>query len=350
MSKPAGGLLTLLLLCGSNGSAFLTKEPPALGASSSARHSSGDTKSAFDQVFTHHKAYVGDVRLHYVRGGHGSPLILVHGWPSTWYEWRRVMPALAEHYDVIAVDIRGLGDSSRPMTGYDKEAAADDIAGLIRLLKLGPVDMAGHDIGGQIAFAFARQHADLLRRVAIMDIALPGLPEWDQSQLWHFAFQGTPDMPELLVTGHERQYITYFFNNETYNPSAFTREDIDEYVRTYTQPGALRAGFEYYRAFKQDANVNREWTDKGGKLTMPVFWLGGLSAVNQLPTGQSEPAGTGDLLQHQLVGVTTNLSGAQITGCGHWMSTECPDVVSRKLLEFFDNDTKWKAPVGLDTK
>ncbi len=289
----------------------------------------------FDKQFTHHKIYVGDVRLHYVRGGHGTPLILVHGWPSTWYEWRRVMPALAEHHDVIALDIRGLGDSSRPTGGYDKETAAADIAGLIRALGLDPVDMAGHDIGGQIAFAFARKYPEMLRRVAILDIALPGLPEWEQSQLWHFAFQGQPDIAEWLVAGHEREYISYFFNNETYNPSAFTREDIDEYVRTYTQPGALRAGFDYYRAFKQDAMVNKAWADKGGKLSMPVFWLGGLSSSNQLPSGQSEPAGVGDLLQRQLVGVATNLSGGQLTGCGHWMSTECPDVGSRKLLTFF---------------
>ncbi|QXQ06136.1 alpha/beta hydrolase [Sphingosinicellaceae bacterium] len=308
----------------------------AQGAEKVRTATASDAASAFDKQFTHHKIYVGDVRLHYVRGGHGSPLILVHGWPSTWYEWRRVMPALAKHHDVIALDIRGLGDSSRPVGGYDKETAAADIAGLIRQLELGPVDMAGHDIGGQIAFAFARKYPDLLRRVAILDIALPGLPEWDQSQLWHFAFQGQPDMPEWLVAGHVREYISYFFNNETYNPSAFTREDVDEYVRTYTQPGALRAGFDYYRAFKQDAIANKTWADKGGKLSMPVFWLGGLSSSNQRPSGQSEPAGVGDLLQRQLVGIATDLHGEQLAACGHWMSTECPDTVSRKLLNFFD--------------
>lgn len=137
----------------------------------------GGTQLPFDRRFTHHKAYVGDVRLHFVRGGQGDPLILLHGWPATWYEWRRVMPALAARHDVVAFDIRGLGDSSRPAAGYDKETAAADIAGLARLLELGKVDLVGHDIGGQIAFAFARNHADLLGRVAILDIAIPGLHE-----------------------------------------------------------------------------------------------------------------------------------------------------------------------------
>ena len=296
----------------------------------------GGTQLPFDRRFTHHKAYVGDVRLHFVRGGQGDPLILLHGWPATWYEWRRVMPALAARHDVVAVDIRGLGDSSRPAAGYDKETAAADIAGLARLLGLGKVDLVGHDIGGQIAFAFARNHADLLGRVAILDIAIPGLHEWEASQLWHFAFQGTPDVPETLVTGREREYLGYFYAGEAYNPSAFTRGDIDEFLRTYAQPGALRAGFAYYRAFKQDAADNKRWADGGGKLSSPVLWLGGMSALNQPCGGGPEPAGTGGLLGRQLAAVATDLRGEELPGCGHWMSTECPEVVSRKLLDFLE--------------
>ena len=292
-------------------------------------------RAAFKQRFTHGKVYVGDTRLHYVRGGQGTPLVLVHGWPATWYEWRRIMPALARHFDVVAVDIRGLGDSSRPLDGYDKDTVAAELAGFVRELGLGRVDMAGHDIGGQIAFSFARTQADLLRRVAILDIVIPGLPEWEESQLWHFAFQATPDMPEMLVSGREREYLSWFFAGEAFDPAAVTPEDLDEYLRTYRQPGALRAGFAYYRAFKQDALVNRAWADAGGKLEMPVYWLGGLSATNQLPMGQAEPAGTGDLLARQLAPVAIDVSGDVLEECGHWMSTERPERVAEKLLAFF---------------
>ncbi|UAJ10996.1 alpha/beta fold hydrolase [Glacieibacterium megasporae] len=299
-----------------------------------------EAQDRFNRRFKHHKAHLGDVRLHFVRGGQGRPLILLHGWPATWYEWHRVMPMLAEHHDVIAVDIRGLGDSSRPVGGYDKETAAADIAGLVRLLGLQSIDVAGHDIGGQIAFALARTYPDLVRRVAILDIAIPGLPEWDQSQLWHFAFHTQLDMPEFLVAGRERQYISWFFGGEAYDPSAATRNDIDEYVRTYTQPGALRAGFDYYRSFTQDAVVNRAWAANGGRLDMPVLWLGGFSAMNLPSAAQVEPAGTGTLLGRQLADVASDLSGRAISGCGHWMSTECPEVVSEELLRFFSEATK----------
>jgi len=278
--------------------------------------------TAFDHMFTHHKTYVGDVPLHYVRGGQGAPLILVHGWPTTWYEWRRVMPALAAHFDVIAVDTRGLGDSSRPLSGYDKKTLAADIAGLARELGLGPVHIAGHDLGGQIAYAFAMDHPELTRRIAILDVPLPGLDGWEDVQYWHFRLQETPDIPEMLVAGKEREYLTYFYAQVAHNPAAFTAADIDEFLRTYTQPGAMRAGFAYYRAFQADAQVNRADAAAGQTLRMPVLWLGGASATN-------------DLLGRQLRAVAPDLRGAVIAGCGHWLSTECPRQTSQRLIDFF---------------
>ncbi|WGF88745.1 alpha/beta fold hydrolase [Marinivivus vitaminiproducens] len=290
---------------------------------------------AFDRTFRHHRTWVGDVRLHYVRGGRGEPLILLHGWPTTWYEWRRIMPMLAERYEVIAVDTRGLGDSSRPASGYDKETLADDIAGLIRALDLPVVNIAGHDLGAQIVLAFARNHADMTRRAALLDVPLPGLTDWEASQYWHFTLQSTPDIPDILVRGHEREYLGFFYAGVAHNPSAFTQADIDEFMRTYLQPGAMRAGFDYYRAFSHDAEVNRGWAQAGGRLEMPVLWLGGRSATNDAPGRSAEAAGTEDLLGRQLAPVASDLQGEVFEECGHWLSTECPERTAERLIRFF---------------
>lgn len=246
------------------------------------------------------------------------------------------MPTLAERFDVIAVDTRGLGDSSRPGFGYDKETLADDIAGLVRALGLSSVHIAGHDLGAQIVLAFARNYANLTVKAAFLDVPLPGLTHWEASQYWHFTLQSTPDIPDMLVRGHEREYLGFFYAGVAHDPSAFTLPDIDEFLRTYLQPGAMRAGFDYYRAFPRDAEVNRAWAQAGGVLEMPILWLGGRSATNDAPGASSEASGTEDLLGRQLAPVARDLQGEVFEDCGHWLSTECPERTVERLIRFFD--------------
>ena len=267
----------------------------------------------FSKTFTHHTAEVNNVKLHYVMGGKGEPVILLHGWPTTWYEWKRIMPALAENYTVIAPDTRGLGDSSKPKTGYDKRTLAEDIYGLVQLLGLEQINLIGHDLGGQIAYAYANEYSDNVRRLAILDVPLPGLTGWDELKLWHFAFHAIENLPETLVAGKERNYITYFYTD------SFTAAEIDEYVRTYSAPGAMRSGFEYYRAFAKDAIQNQQYAKT--KLKIPILAIAGANSL-------------GNFLYQQLQPVVENVRGEIIDDCGHWLSVECPEELTDLLLIF----------------
>lgn len=279
-----------------------------------------DNQANFNRVFSHRMASVNGVRLHYVIGGKGEPVVLLHGWPTTWYEWRRIMPALSQQYTVIAPDTRGLGDSSRPKTGYDKRTLAEDIYQLVQQLGFQQINLIGHDLGAQIAFAYANEHPKNIRKLVLMDVPIPGLTNWEQAkQNWHFPFHATNDLPEAMVEGKERLYISWFYSNFAYNPAAFTAQDIDEYNRTYSAPGTMRAGFEYYRAFSEDERQNQEYVKR--KLQMPILTIGG-------------EAGTKDLLIRQIQPVAVNTRGVVMEKCGHWLSTECPNRVTQELLTF----------------
>lgn len=273
----------------------------------------------------HHHADLGEVRLHYVTAGQGEPLVLIHGWPQTWYEWRRVMPALAREFRVIAPDLRGLGDSSRPSHGYDKATMADDVWRLLRQLGVERCCVVGHDWGGPVAFALAAAHVEAVRRLAILDVVIPG-DGGDFSQggrRWHHAFHMTPDLPEALVTGRERIYLEWFYRTFAWRPDAIGEEELTEYLRTYSQPGALRAGFALYRALPQDREANARRLAEGGKLPMPVLAVGG---------GRS--FGRGPEVEQSLRRVAEQVTGVIIPDCGHWIPEEQPEVLLESLLPF----------------
>ena len=187
----------------------------------------------------HNYADLGDVMIHYVKAGSGPPVVLLHGWPETWYEWRHVIPALAPHYTVIAPDLRGLGDTSRPATGYDKRTVANDIWRLVHdVLGHESFLLVGHDWGGPTAFALASAHPDAVEKLAILDVVIPG-DGGDFSQggrRWHHAFHMTLDLPDALTHGREDIYLGWFYRNFSWRPDAFDQDAIDEYLRTYTQP------------------------------------------------------------------------------------------------------------------
>lgn len=275
---------------------------------------------------SHHTAELGDVRLHYVTCGQGPAVVLLHGWPQTWWEWRRIMPALSQRYTVIAPDLRGLGDSSCPQTGYDKRTVANDIWRLVNgTLGHQRFFLVGHDWGGPTAYALAHAHPDAVEKLAIVDVVIPfGTPEaltWGGKR-WHHGFHWVQDLPEALVTGRERTYLSWFYTNLAYNPAAITREDIDEYVRAYSQPGVLRAGFEYYRATPTDIAHNNELMKT--KLRMPVLAVGGAGGK-----------GRGLQVLENLKELATDVRGGAIPACGHWVPEEQPEELSKALMAFF---------------
>ncbi len=273
----------------------------------------------------HHHADLGDVRLHYVTAGQGFPVVLLHGWPQSWYEWRRIMPRLAGEYRVIAPDLRGLGDSSRPLDGYDKKTVGNDIWRLVHdVLGIDRFFLVGHDWGGPTAYAVAAAHPDAVRKLAILDVTIPGDGSPNISQggrRWHHAFHQTPDLPEALIAGREEIYFGWFYRN--YGAVPLPEADIAEYLRVYRQPGALRAGFSFYRAIPRDIADNAAIAATF-KLPMPVLALGGDSAW-----------GRREEVVESLKRMATDVHGGVIANCGHWMPEEQPAELLRHLLAFF---------------
>ena len=277
---------------------------------------------------SHHHADLGDVRLHYVTAGQGEPVVLLHGIPQTWYEWRGVIDRLAPKYSIIAPDLRGLGDSSRPATGYDKKTIAHDVWRLVRdHLKIDRFFLVGHDWGGPTAFSLAAQHPDAVRRLAILDVAIPG-DGADFSQggrRWHHALFRTLDLPEQIFgEGREHLIVNWLFENYGYLSDCIPEADRQEYLRTYRKPGAMRAMFGFYRALPQDAEDNRALLAAKGKLKMPVLALGG-----------NKSFGRGMETLESLQRVAENVRGGLVPDSGHWVCEEQPEFVAKQLLAFF---------------
>jgi pimeloyl-ACP methyl ester carboxylesterase len=279
-----------------------------------------------ESKFEHHTVALGEVTLHYVTIGTGDPLVLLHGWPQTWYEWRRIMPELAKRYTVIAPDMRGLGDSSRPVAGYDKRTIAADIYQLVHKLGFEQIRLVGHDWGGPVAYAYACAHPAEVRQLVILDVTIPN-ETWERipqisrrGGIWHVAFHSVRDLPEALIQGRERTYLSWFYRTAAYNPAAIGEADIDEYVRCYSSAGALRAGFEYYRAIFTDIDHNKE--NAKTRLGMPVLALGGERGFRSAPLKCMET-------------LADNVRGGVVERSGHWIPEERPDFLTAQFLDFF---------------
>lgn len=274
----------------------------------------------------HHATRVNGVRLHYVTAGSGPALVLLHGWPQSWYEWRHVMARLAARHRLIVPDLRGLGDSERPASGYDKATIATDIHALLEHLNIAQANVVGHDWGGVVAYCLAAQFPARVRRLAVLDIALPGVGLEDALALrpgggiWHMHLHNVPDLPEALIAGREATYLGWFYRNYAHNPAAIAPADVAEYVRVYSQPGALRAGFAYYRAIFDDAAFVQDRS--AHKLTMPVLAIGGASSLGAM-AGVSYGQ------------VAENVTAEVFEDCGHWVPEEQPDRLATRLEDFF---------------
>lgn len=272
--------------------------------------------------FGHETGYVNDVELHYVRAGEGPPLFLLHGWPQTWYEWRHVIPALAEEYTVVAPDLRGMGDSGKPHSGYDKRTVADDVRALAHDLGFEEVALVGHDWGMPTAYAYAARYGEEVQALAVLEAGLPGINEDEDDRLmWHIRFHNVRDLPELLVSGNERQYLSWFYRVGAYDPSAVDEKARDEYVRCYSAPGGLRGGFEHYRAYRTDAEHNREHAE--ADLEMPVLALGGEASFGEIPIADMRT-------------VAADVEGEVVERAGHWIPEERPNYFVDRLTTFLD--------------
>jgi pimeloyl-ACP methyl ester carboxylesterase len=286
-------------------------------------------------TFSHHTTTVNGIQIHYVIGGHGDPVVLLHGWPETWYSWRYMMPTLAKNYTVIVPDLRGLGDSSKPLTGYDGKTLAEDIHQLVTQLDFKSTFLVGHDIGTQVAYSYAAAHPTEVRKLVVMELTIPGFVPAGRMPLWWAVFHQTPDVPEALVAGKETTYLSWFFHNLPFNPAAITQTDINEYVSHYSAPGGMRAGFEYYRAFPQDAIQNTNYSKT--KLTMPVLALGG----GYIPTFGGNI--TMPTIIYGMKILAQNVTGITVPNSGHYIPEEQPKFLVDHLFKFFAaNSSKTK--------
>jgi pimeloyl-ACP methyl ester carboxylesterase len=300
---------------------------PASSDSALARLLPGDFQNGY--------AEVNGTRLHYVAGGRGRPLVLLPGWPQTWWAFHKVMPALANRYRVVAVDIRGMGGSARPEGGYDKKTMARDVRELARHLGYDKVDIAGHDVGGTVAYSFAANHADAVGKIVLLDIThphqgferLPLLPRAGQRvnpgdrldglpYPWWYAFNQLRGLPERLLAGRTRYLVDWLLDYGDVGLDVVDDRDRTVYASAYAEPDAIRAGNAWYQAFDQDIADEKGY----GKLRAPVLALAGRWSVESLRALLPEKA-------HQVEVVALD--------CGHYVAEEQPKRVIALLTEFF---------------
>lgn len=262
---------------------------------------------------------------HYVIGGRGEPLVLLPGWPQTWWSFRKILPALAKRYTVIAVDLRGMGGSAKPAGGYDKKTMAADIHTLIRHLGYHSVNIAGHDIGAMVAHSFAVNHRAATRKLVLMDVGHPDPSLYDLPllvrpgqgfSLWWFAFNQVQSLPEKLIAGRSRVIVDYFMDAFPPDPSAIDELSRKIYAHAYAGPDAIRAGNAWYQAFHQDVVDFAAY----GKITAPFL---GLTSEYSFESNQAAWAGQG-----------TDVRVHKVPGTGHFLAEENPQAVISELTTF----------------
>ena len=270
--------------------------------------------------FSNQYAIVNGVKIHYVIGGHGTPLMLVHGFPQNWYMWNRLLPELSKHFTVICPDLRGVGESGKPQGGYDKKTMATDLHELVRKLGYEKIDIAGHDVGMMVAYAYAAQFPNEVNKLALLDALLAGIePVWSEvkAQAWWFGFFSQPHSAEV-AEGRMNLFLQDFFSMISFVQNSFTPQEKSEFVRAYSVKGATRASFLSF-VFEQDIKDNQEF--RKNKLAMPVLAMG---------SDHFAP-----FLAEHIRLVASNVKECIITGSGHWIVQEQTGQVQKGLLDFF---------------
>ncbi|WP_031470405.1 alpha/beta fold hydrolase [Sciscionella sediminilitoris] len=276
-------------------------------------------------------ATVNGIRMHYRYGGSGPAVVLLHGWPQTSYCWRELFGPLSGTHTVIAPDLRGYGHTDKPVSGYDKRTMAVDIAELVRGLGHERVDVIGHDRGARVAHRWALDRPDQVRSLAVLDI-VPTRETWRRMDTelarayWHWLFHLQPDLPERLAGQDIAGYLGYFFERWTHQRHALDPAAIEHYVRAFSAPGALRAGFDDYRAsFPDDAEHDEADAAAGHRLAMPVLALWGESGL----LDRLDPL---EIWR----GYADRVTGQAIADCGHFLPEERPREVGDHLIRFLE--------------
>ncbi len=281
--------------------------------------------AGFTDTFTSRYIDTGKLRLHAVVGGKGPPLLLVHGWPETWYAWRLLMPALAKSFEVVAVDQRGIGLSDKPQDGYDAGTLADDLVELMDALGHERFAVVGHDTGFAISYALAADHPDRVDRVALAEIPGPPIatasppvfvPAPINNKLWHIPFNRVEKLPEQLIEGREDAYFGYEF---AIQGGKLPADVIKYYVGLVSNPESLRGSLGFYRAL--DATLAQNEKRKTRRLTMPVLAIGG-------------EASYGEIVANAMRQLADDVQSAVIPGTGHWVAEDAPDAMLAALTAF----------------
>lgn len=273
--------------------------------------------------FAHQYAVVGDIRLHYVIGGEGPAVLLIHGWPFTWLEWRPLLAPLAAHgFTVIAPDLRGSGNSAKPAGRYTKQDEAGDLSRLVEHLGIAEVNVVGTDIGTMVAHAFAQTHPEQVRRLVLSEAYLPGYGLEDHLNfatggLWHFGFHAQVELATMLTAGKEAEYLGMFWG--WMNGSGIAAADRAELLAAYTAPDGMRGGFEHYATIVEDARLARE----AGKISMPVLVLNG---DHGLPH---------DILLEGARQAATDVTDDIIPATAHTIGADNPGWLAQRLALFF---------------
>jgi pimeloyl-ACP methyl ester carboxylesterase len=269
-------------------------------------------------------AEANGIRIHYLVAGKGDPIVLLHGFAETSHMWLPLIKELARKHTVIAPDLRGYGATAAPADGYSKAAMARDVHSLLGSLGYKSIAIVGHDIGLMVAYAYAAQYPDEVRRIVLMDAFLPGVGDWTHvwllRDLWHFHFYGKT--PLALVTGRERIYLEHFWNDFAADATkSISEADRRFYAKEYAKPGHMAAGMQTFKAFEQDAKDFAGYAKT--RLTMPMLVLSGEKAGGQFLIDQGKL-------------VNTNVEGVIVMGSGHWLMEEAPGKVIPKLVEFLN--------------
>ncbi|MBS3652366.1 alpha/beta hydrolase [Pseudaminobacter sp. 19-2017] len=279
----------------------------------------------FPATFQTHEIETNGATIHVRVGGAGPAVVLLHGYGETGDMWAPMAEDLARDHTVIVPDLRGLGLSSKPATGYDKKTQAGDVEGVLDALKIDRADLVTHDIGNMVGYAFAVQHPKRVNRFVLIDAPLPGIGPWDEvlknPLLWHFRFGG-PDM-ERLVAGRERIYLDRFWNEFSATPSRFTEASREHYAKLYALPGAMHAGFAQFAAFDQDARDNKAFIAANGNLDMPVLAIGGEKSF-------------GPMMATVMRFAASNVTEGVIPDSGHWIMEENPQATLALVRSFLD--------------
>jgi pimeloyl-ACP methyl ester carboxylesterase len=279
----------------------------------------------FPSSFTSRDLAVNGTTIHVRVGGKGPAVVLLHGYGETGDMWIPMAADLVRDHTVIVPDLRGLGLSAKPASGFDKKTQAGDLAGVLAALRIQRVALVTHDIGNMVGFAFAALNREQVTRFVLIDAPVPGIGPWEDvlknPLLWHFRFGG-PDM-ERLVAGRERIYLDRFWNEFSATPSRFSEGARQHYAKLYALPGAMHSGFAQFAAFDQDAIDDRAYIDAHGKLEMPVYAIGGEKSF-------------GPMMATVMRFAATNVTEGVVPDSGHWIMEENPAATVQMVRAFLE--------------